>query len=96
MRLLEVKKIRFAEVVKKYGSPERYTLWQEPKKDATLARLLKSDRLMTIRATEPGKAEFGEVGFHQREGASYLAFSRSLKRVAGNRIIGIKWDLVQS
>jgi hypothetical protein len=50
---------------------------------------------MTIRSTESG-TDFGEVGFHQKNGARFLAFPKSLKRLEGQRIVGIDWALVQS
>jgi hypothetical protein len=50
---------------------------------------------MTVRPTESG-TDFGEVGFHQKPGARFLAFPKSLKRFEGERIVGIDWALVQS
>ncbi|MEO5721221.1 MAG: hypothetical protein ABIR71_07110 [Chthoniobacterales bacterium] len=48
---------------------------------------------MTILKTESG-TDFGMIDFEERRGATYLAFSKSLKRFAGSRIVGINWDLV--
>jgi hypothetical protein len=95
MKLVNVKTARFAEVVEKCGAPQPYTLWQKPRADATLQKLLVKNRIMTIRRGN-GSADFGEVGLHERTGSSYLAFPKSLQRFAGKRIVGIKWDLVQS
>jgi hypothetical protein len=50
---------------------------------------------MTIQKSEGG-IEFGMVGFKERKRASYLVFSKSLKRFENQRIIGIKWELVRS
>lgn len=96
MKLLKVKTVRFAEVVEKAGAPEVYTLWQKPASDRHFQSLLKNHRVMTIRASDSGGAEFGEVGFHEHKGASYLAFPKSLRRFESKRIIGIKWDLVKT
>ena len=95
MKLLKVKTVRFTAVVEKCGRPEVHTLWQKPKADRHFQSLLKNHRIMTIRATESG-TDFGEVGFHQKAGARFLAFPKSLKKFEGNRIVGIDWALVQS
>ncbi len=95
MKLLKVKTVRFTAVVEKCGRPEVHTLWQKPKADRHFQSLLKNHRIMTIRATESG-TDFGEVGFHQKPGARFLAFAKSLKKFEGNRIVGIDWALVQS
>ncbi len=49
---------------------------------------------MTVQRSEGG-TEFGCVGFIERKGALYLAFPKSLKRFADQRIVGIKWELVK-
>ena len=95
MKLLKVKTARFTVVVEKCGRPEVYTLWQKPKTDRHFQSLLKNNRLMTIRPAGSG-TDFGEVGFHQKPGARFLAFPKSLKRFEGERIVGIDWALVQS
>lgn len=95
MKLLKVKTARFTVVVEKCGRPEVYTLWQKPKTDRHFQSLLKNNRVMTIRTTESG-TDFGEIGFHQKAGARFLTFPRSLKRFEGERIVGIDWALVQS
>ena len=95
MKLLKVKNARFAVVVEKCGRPEVYTLWQKPKTDRHFQSLLKNNRVMTVRSTDSGR-DFGEIGFHQKSGARFLAFPKSLKRFEGERIVGIDWALVQS
>ena len=95
MKLLKVKTVRFGAIIEKCGQPEVYTLWQKPKTDRHFQSLLKNHRIMTIRATESG-TDFGEVGFHQKPGARFLAFPKSLKRFDGQRIVGINWALVRS
>jgi hypothetical protein len=93
VKLLKVKTTRFADVIETAGKPTVQTLWQKPAKDKHLQSLIKNHRLMTVQQNESG-TQFGEVGFKERKGASYLAFPKSLKRFAERRIIGIKWDLV--
>ncbi len=92
MKLLKVKTTRFSEVVETCGRPSSYTLWQKPPKDEKLQKLLEKNQIMTIR--KGAGADFGEVGFYKANSTIYLQFPKSLKRFAGNRIIGIKWDLV--
>jgi hypothetical protein len=95
MKLLKVKTTRFTVIVDKCGRPEIYTLWQKPKADRRFQSLLKNNRVMTVRPTESG-TDFGEIGFHVKNGARFLAFPKSLKRFEGDRIVGIDWGLVQS
>lgn len=95
MKLLNVKTTRFRAVIEKCGQPEVYTLWQKPKTDRHFQSLLKNNRVMTIRPSDSG-TDFGEVGFSEKKAARYLAFSKSLKRFEGQRIVGIDWSLVQS
>ena len=47
---------------------------------------------MTI-LTSPSGTDFGIVGLKESKEARYLIFSKSLKRFAGNRIVGIDWAL---
>jgi hypothetical protein len=95
MKLLKVKTARFAALVEKCGRPEVHTLWQKPKTDRHFQSLLKNNRVMTVRSTQSG-TDFGEVGFHQKPGARFLAFPKSLKRFEGKRIVGIDWGLVET
>jgi len=95
VKLLKVKTARFTVVVEKCGKPEVYTLWVKPKTDRHFQSLLKNNRVMTVRSTESG-TDFGEVGFHQKAGARFLAFPKSLKKFEGQRIVAIDWSLVQS
>src|SRR5207248_905493 len=88
------KTVRFASVVAKSGRPEPYTLWTAPEKDRHFQSALKGERVMTVHQENVGgKKDFGEVGF-KKEG-SFLVFPKSLKRFAGARIIGIKYDLLE-
>jgi hypothetical protein len=94
MKVLTTKSVRFAAVIESCGDPEVYTLWQPPKKDRRFQTQLGLSRIMTIQRTASG-TEFGCVGFIERPGALYLAFPKSLKRFADQRIVGIKWELVK-
>ncbi len=95
MKLLKVKTARFAAVVERCGTPEVYTLWQKPQSDRRFQTLLKNRRVMTIQRSDTG-TDFGVVDFCERKGVTYLVFPKSLKPFAEMRIVGIKWDLIQS
>jgi hypothetical protein len=95
VKLLKVKTARFAQIVEECGAPEVYTLWQKPATDRRFQSLLHNNRIMTVQKSESG-TDFGFVGFKERKGASYLAFPKSLKRFADQRIIGINWELMKS
>lgn len=95
MKLLKVKTARFAGVVGKCGEPEVYTLWTKPTADRRFQMLKRKERIMTIAQSGTG-TDFGEVGFREKKGVSYLAFPKPLKRFVCKRIVGIKWSLVKS
>jgi len=94
MKLLKIKTARFSQVSQKCGKPQVYTLWQKPSADRHLQAQIKKTRVMTILKSESG-IDFGIVGFKESREARYLIFSKSLKRFAEKRIIGIDWALVQ-
>ncbi len=95
MKLLKIKTARFAEVVKKAGKPEVYTLWQKPAQNRHLQSMIKNNRVMTIQQSDSG-TEFGIVGFKADKTSRYLVFPKALKRFENTRIVGINWDLVKS
>ncbi len=85
--------VRFSRVVETAGHPETYTLWVPPDQDKVFAKLLRQNRVMTVHQETTGsKADFGTVGYTEDRRGSLLIFPRSLKRFAGQRIIGIKYD----
>ncbi len=95
MKLLKTKKVRFSAVVESCGQPQVYTLWLEPQKDRRFQAEAKKTRILTVQKSESG-TEFGCVGVIERKGALYLQFPKTLKAFADQRIVGIKWDLVQT
>ncbi|HXT11602.1 MAG TPA: hypothetical protein VN873_08560 [Candidatus Angelobacter sp.] len=88
--------LRFRELVKKAGTPEIKSLWTDPKRDRDFMRATKEHRVLTL-VQEPGskKKDFGEIGFHQHAHASYLVFPKRLPGDDGNKVVGIKYDLVE-
>jgi hypothetical protein len=92
------KTVRFTQVVERSGQPQPHTLWLPPEKDPELKRAIAADRVMTIEAsTGGGKTDVGVVGFDRAHAGNgqFLIFPKSLKRFAGARVVGIKFDLVE-
>jgi hypothetical protein len=86
--------VRFAQVVKECGR-EPVTLWRDPKKVPEFQAALRGHRVMTVvQATVGTRKDFGLVGFHRLEHASRWVFPKALGKFEGNRIIGIKYDLL--
>jgi hypothetical protein len=94
MKLLKIKTARFSQIIEKCGKPEVYTVWQKPSADRDLQAQIKKTRVMTILKSESG-TDFGIVGFKESREGRYLIFSKSLKRFAEKRIIGIDWARVR-
>jgi hypothetical protein len=94
MKLLKIKTARFSQVIEQCGKPQVCILWQEPSADRRLQSQIKNNRVMTIQKSE-SRTDFGIVGFKESKEARYLIFSKSLKRFAEKRIIGIDWTLVR-
>jgi hypothetical protein len=87
--------VRFARVVATSGQPEAYTLWAAPEKDRALQAALKQHRVMTVHQENAGsKADYGQVGFDPKNHGSILLFPKSLKPFEGQKIIGVKYDLL--
>jgi hypothetical protein len=91
-----MKTARFAEVVEKAGQPTPYALWQPPARDAVFQKALKAHRVMTVHHETVGNArDYGTVGYNTKDKQALLfLFPKSVKRFEGQRIVGIKYDLV--
>ncbi len=58
---------------------------------------VRQNRVMTLNQETVGnRKDFGLVGFHPGKHASYLIFPKPLSAFNGQRIVGIKYDLLQS
>ena len=66
----------------------------DPAKDRTLQAAIKSDRVMTL-YQQSGGTDHGVVGFEQGRSRQFLVFPKSLKAFDGQRIVGIKYDLLE-
>src|SRR5688572_6693013 len=91
------KSIRFAELVKRSGRPEVATLWQDPEKDPEFKKAIHQNRVLTVRQETVGnKKDFGEVGFQKARNVSYLIFPKPLPKTEEARVVGIKYEEVES
>jgi hypothetical protein len=90
-------KARFAKVVETAGKPEIVSLWTKPERDKQFMAAVRQNRIVTIIQETVGSAkDFGTVGFLREKNVSYLIFPRSLDGFEGRRIVGIKYDLIET
>jgi hypothetical protein len=86
---------RFAKVVAECGNPELVLLWGEPSKAFLSAD--RRDRVMTVLQAPAGsQSDYGVVGFRPGKNSTYLLFPNPLANFKDARIVGIKYDLVQT
>jgi hypothetical protein len=89
--------VRFAKVVQAAGKPEVVSLWIKPERDKTFMSAVRQNRVMTVKQETVGSAkDFGIVGFLREKNVSYLIFPNSLKKFEDRRIVGIKYDLIET
>jgi hypothetical protein len=92
-----MKTIRFSEVVNSSGKPDTHLLLTAPAKDQKLQTAIKSNRVMTVyQGSGSTKADYGIVGFAEGSSRQFLLFPKTLKSFEGKRVIGIKYDLLES
>lgn len=97
MKVLSGRTVRFAKVVELAGNPHVISLWTRPERDRPLMTAVRQNRVMTIKQETVGSAkDFGIVGFLREKNVSYLIFPRSLDAFKDRRVIGIKYDLVET
>jgi hypothetical protein len=89
-----VSTVRFAKVVEACGKPDIHLLLIDPAKDKTLQAAIKTDRVMTL-YQESGGTDHGVVGFEQGRSRQFLVFPKPLKPFLGQRIVGIKYELLE-
>ena len=88
------KKVRFGDLVRSSGRPEVITLWAKPADNPVLTAAINQNRVLTV-IQEPGRTDFGLIGFHLRPGAAYLIFPRTLSHEPNARVIGVNYQLVE-
>jgi hypothetical protein len=86
--------VRFSKVLEACGKPDIHLLLIDPAKDKTLQAAIKSDRVMTI-YQQSGSTDHGVVGFEQGRSRQFLVFPKPLKSFQGQRIVGIKYELLE-
>jgi hypothetical protein len=92
-----VKTARFATVVDKFGEPEPYLVLIDPAKDKALQSAIKANRVMTVfQPTVGTAADQGVVGFEPGTRRQFLIFPKSLRALSGQKIVGIKYDLLKT
>jgi hypothetical protein len=86
--------VRFSKVIEACGKPDFHLLLIDPAKDKTLQAAIKSDRVMTL-YQQSGETDHGIVGFEQGRSRQFLVFPKSLKAFQDQRIVGIKYELLE-
>jgi hypothetical protein len=66
----------------------------DPARDKTLQAAIKSERVMTL-YQQSGGTDHGIVGFEQGRSRQFLVFPKPLKPFQGQRIVGIKYELLE-
>ena len=88
--------VRFSKVVEATGKPSVHLLWVEPAKDAILQKAISTNRVMTIvQRPADAKTDYGTVGFQKIASGQILIFPKSLKQFSDQRVIGVKYDLLE-
>jgi hypothetical protein len=92
-----MKTVRFSEIVNSSGKPDTHLLLTSPAKDRTLQAAIKSNRVMTVyQGSGSTKTDYGTIGFEEGSSRQFLLFPKTLKSFAGRRVVGIKYDLLES
>jgi outer membrane biosynthesis protein TonB len=66
----------------------------DPAKDKTLQAAIRADRVMTL-YQQSGGTDHAVVGFEQGRSRQFLVFPKPLKPFLGQRIVGIKYELLE-
>jgi hypothetical protein len=89
--------VRFSKIVESSGKPDTHLLLIDPAKDKTLQAAIKANRVMTVyQGSGNTKTDYGTIGFEEGSSRQFLLFPKSLKPFADKRVIGIKYDLLDS
>lgn len=89
--------VRFSEVVNSSGRPDTHLLLTAPAKDKELQAAIKANRVMTVyQGLGSTKTDYGTIGFAEGSSRQFLLFPKTLKPFEGKRVIGIKYDLLES
>ena len=88
------KKLRFGDLVRNSGRPQIVTLWTQPEENRDLTKAIKGNRVLTV-IQEPGKRDYGVIGFKKRPGTSFLIFPQALPKEPAARVVGINYQLAE-
>src|SRR5258707_12117132 len=89
--------VRFSEVVNSSGRPDTHLLLMAPTKDKELQAAIKANRVMTVyQGSGSTKTDYGTIGFAEGSSRQFLLFPKTLKLFEGKRVVGIKYDLLES
>jgi hypothetical protein len=89
-----MKTVRFSKVLEACGKPEIHLLLVDPGKDKTLQAAIRSQRVMTL-YQGGGQTDYGAVGFEEGRSRQYFIFPKSLQAFQDDRIVGIKYNLLE-
>jgi len=68
----------------------------DPAKDAELQKAITANRVLTVRQRPGGtQADYGIIGFEKGTSGQILLFPKSLKQFINQRVIGVKYDLLE-
>jgi hypothetical protein len=97
MKLAKTGPVRFTKIVEAAGRPAVVSLWTKPERDKNFTTAVRQSRVVSIKQETVGSAkDFGVVGFLREKNVSYLVFPNSLKEFEDRRIVGIKYDLIET
>jgi hypothetical protein len=83
------KTVRFDALVGQTGQPVQVTLWTKPEEDRDFMRAVKEKRVVTVIQHNVGtKKDYGLVGFHPQDRATYLIFRKPLGLPDETKIVG--------
>lgn len=89
--------VRFTEVVKTAGKPELYLPLSDPKQDRAFMRAVRDQRVLSLKQEPTGtRKDFGTIGFVAERYVTYLIFPKPLTPFADKRVVGIKYDAVDT
>ncbi|HZR17872.1 MAG TPA: hypothetical protein VFE51_11150 [Verrucomicrobiae bacterium] len=88
------KRLRFGDLVRQSGRPQAITLWTKPQENKVLTRAIKEHRVLTV-IQEPGKRDYGAIGFQATPGASFFIFPKRLPSESKARVVGINYQLIE-
>jgi hypothetical protein len=88
------KTLRLGDLVRSSGRPQVVTLWTKPDENRALTDAVKKNRVLTV-IQEPGKRDYGMIGFELKTGALHFIFPRALPRDQKARVIGIDYQLME-